>query len=64
MNPIEARDLYFRYPGARSISSMDWIWSLKKNEILAVAGHSGCGKSTLCHILAGIIPKPSHVAEL
>ena len=57
MNPIEVRDLYFRYPGSEVNILHGLDLSLKKNEILAVAGHSGCGKSTLCHILAGIIPK-------
>lgn len=57
MNVIEVRGLYFRYAGEKTNILHDLEFDLKKNEILAVAGHSGCGKSTLCHILAGIIPR-------
>ncbi|MGD9475693.1 MAG: energy-coupling factor ABC transporter ATP-binding protein [Eubacteriaceae bacterium] len=60
MNVIEVRELYFRYAGEKTNILHDLSFNLKKNEILAIAGHSGCGKSTLCHILAGIIPKTIH----
>ncbi|MGV8905788.1 MAG: energy-coupling factor ABC transporter ATP-binding protein [Acetobacterium sp.] len=56
-NPIEIRNLFFRYPSGEINILHDLNLSLKRNEILAIAGRSGCGKSTLCHILAGIIPK-------
>jgi len=57
INPIEIRDLYFRYPSCDTNILHKLNLKLETNEILAVAGRSGCGKSTLCHILAGIIPK-------
>lgn len=56
-NPMEIKNLFFRYPSCETNILHDLNLSLKRNEILAIAGRSGCGKSTLCHILAGIIPK-------
>lgn len=54
--PIEVRDLSFKYEpdGKYILQGLDL--TVKKGEILAVVGLSGIGKSTLCYCLSGIIP--------
>lgn len=60
MNPVEIRDLCFKYLEDED-NILDGIdVEIQKGEIFAILGLSGCGKSTLCYCICGIIP---HVYE-
>jgi energy-coupling factor transport system ATP-binding protein len=60
MNPVEIRNLHFRYSEGTTniINGVDLV--LGPGQITAILGLSGCGKSTLCYCICGIIP---HVYE-
>ena len=56
MNPVEIRDLHFKYneDEKKIINGIDL--SIQKGEIFSILGLSGCGKSTFCYCICGIIP--------
>ncbi|CCQ97558.1 ABC transporter, ATP-binding protein [[Clostridium] ultunense Esp] len=56
INPIEIRNLYFKYRGSPDYILKGVDLTVSKGEILALVGQSGSGKSTLLNIICGIIP--------
>jgi energy-coupling factor transport system ATP-binding protein len=56
MNPVELRDLHFKYHEDEKniIDGIDL--SIQAGEIFSILGLSGCGKSTFCYCICGIIP--------
>lgn len=56
MNPVEIRDLHFRYQEHDNniINGIDLV--INRGEIFSIIGLSGCGKSTFCYTVNGIIP--------
>ena len=56
MNPVEVRDLHFKYHEDEKsiINGIDL--SINQGEIFSILGLSGCGKSTFCYCICGIIP--------
>ncbi|MCF6463225.1 energy-coupling factor ABC transporter ATP-binding protein [Clostridium sp. Cult1] len=56
MNPIEIKDLYFKYKSSSHYVLKGIDLTVFKGEVLALIGSSGSGKSTLLSIMSGIIP--------
>lgn len=56
MNPIEIKNLYFKYKYNTDYILNDLDLTVHKGEILTLVGLSGTGKSTLLNIICGIIP--------
>ncbi len=55
---LEARDLSFRYPdGHRALA--DISVSIRRGDLLAIAGENGAGKSTLASLLTGVLEPPT-----
>ena len=56
MDPVEIRNLHFRYHEDENsiINGIDV--SIHEGEIFSVLGLSGCGKSTFCYCICGVIP--------
>lgn len=52
---IEARDLRYRYPGARSVSVQGISVRIQPGERVAIMGVDGSGRSTLLKLLGGLI---------
>ena len=54
-NPcVQLRGIVKQYPGSRKKANNDISFSLKKGEILCIAGENGAGKTTLMKILCGL----------
>lgn len=56
MNPIEIKNLYFKYKYNTDYILNDLDLTVHEGEILTLVGLSGTGKSTLLNIICGIIP--------
>ncbi len=52
---LRIQQLSYSYPNKNAFSLHDINFSLKKGEILAIAGESGSGKSTLLQLIAGLL---------
>jgi len=52
---LVARDVRFRYPGARDAALAGTSLDVREGEAVAVAGPNGAGKSTLLLLLAGLL---------
>ena len=58
MSLVEARGLYFRYPGRHASNPGRWRTStsrIERGAAVGVVGESGSGKSTLVRILCGLM---------
>jgi energy-coupling factor transporter ATP-binding protein EcfA2 len=53
---ILARNLGFKYTGARKPAIQEIDFSICENEFILLTGPSGCGKTSLCRCLNGLIP--------
>ena len=53
---IVARNLGFKYTGAKKLAIQKVNLSIKENEFILLTGPSGCGKTSLCRCLNGLIP--------
>jgi len=57
----ELRTYYYTLRGV--VKAVDNVsFTLKRGEVLGIAGESGCGKSTLAWALLGLVPPPGRVA--
>jgi len=56
MNPVEIKNLYFKYEDGENNILNGVNLNLGRSEIISVTGLSGCGKTTLCYCICGIIP--------
>lgn len=61
---LEARSLRFTWPGAREPALDGLSFTLRRGEVLAVAGPSGGGKSTLVRLMLGLMPIQSGALRL
>jgi energy-coupling factor transport system ATP-binding protein len=59
--PLQVRDVYYRYPGARSDALRGVNLAVSEGEMVALVGDNGSGKSTLTRILAGRSPSAGEV---
>lgn len=50
---LEARDITYAHPGARTPLYRDFSFSVAPDERVSIAAPSGFGKTTLCRLLAG-----------
>jgi energy-coupling factor transporter ATP-binding protein EcfA2 len=55
--PLEIKDLSFRYRDRPGAAIEEVSFCLQAGEILLVAGASGCGKTTLIRCVNGLIPR-------
>jgi energy-coupling factor transporter ATP-binding protein EcfA2 len=53
---IVARNLGFKYTGAKKHAIQNVELSIRENEFILLTGPSGCGKTSLCRCLNGLIP--------
>lgn len=53
---LEAEQLRFTWPGAREPALAGLSFTLRRGEVLAIAGPSGGGKSTLVRLMLGLMP--------
>jgi len=53
---IVARELGFKYTGAKKPAIQNVNLSISGNEFILLTGPSGCGKTSLCRCLNGLIP--------
>jgi energy-coupling factor transporter ATP-binding protein EcfA2 len=53
---IAARDLGFKYTGAKKPAIQSVDLSISGDEFILLTGPSGCGKTSLCRCLNGLIP--------
>jgi energy-coupling factor transporter ATP-binding protein EcfA2 len=53
---IVARNLGFKYTGAKKPAIQEVELSIRENEFILLTGPSGCGKTSLCRTLNGLIP--------
>lgn len=51
---LEARDLYYTYPGNKEPTLKNLKFTLYKGQITAIMGFNGAGKSTLMNLLGGL----------
>ena len=51
---IEARDLYYTYPGSKEPTLKNLQFTLYQGQITAIMGFNGAGKSTLMNLLGGL----------
>jgi len=65
MNVLEVENLKTYFFTARgAVKSVDNVsFTLKKGEVLGLAGESGCGKSTLGYSIIKLIPPPGKIVE-
>lgn len=56
MSLLEINDLFVRYLNSAQWALEEVNFSVKKEELIIVAGSSGCGKSTLAKSILGLIP--------
>ncbi len=56
MSLLDISDLSVRYHGSSSWALEGINFSVRKKELIIVAGSSGCGKSTLAQTILGLIP--------
>lgn len=53
---VTARNLGFKYTGAKKSAIQGISLSIKPDEFILLTGPSGCGKTSLCRCLNGLIP--------
>lgn len=53
---VVAKNLGFKYTGAKKSAIQGINLSIKPNEFILLTGPSGCGKTSLCRCLNGLIP--------
>ncbi|MBO0889127.1 ABC transporter ATP-binding protein [Candidatus Bathyarchaeota archaeon] len=53
---VVAKDLGFRYAGAKKQAIQGIDLTINKDEFILLTGPSGCGKTSLCRCLNGLIP--------
>ena len=51
---MEARDLYYTYPGSKEPTLKNLQFTLYQGQITAIMGFNGAGKSTLMNLLGGL----------
>ena len=51
---LEARDLYYTYPGSKEPTLKNLQFTLYQGQITAIMGFNGAGKSTLMNLLGGL----------
>lgn len=51
---LEARDLYYTYPGSKEPTLKNLKFTLYQGQITAIMGFNGAGKSTLMNLLGGL----------
>ena len=51
---LEARDLYYTYPGSKAPTLKNLQFTLYQGQITAIMGFNGAGKSTLMNLLGGL----------
>ena len=51
---LEARDLYYTYPGSKEPTLKNLLFTLYQGQITAIMGFNGAGKSTLMNLLGGL----------
>lgn len=51
---IEARDVFFRYPGSEKDALSDVSFTIRKGQRVVIVGENGSGKTTLSKVIAGI----------
>ena len=51
---LEARDLYYTYPGSKEPTLKNLQFKLYQGQITAIMGFNGAGKSTLMNLLGGL----------
>lgn len=51
---LEARDLYYTYPGSKEPTLKKMQFTLYQGQITAIMGFNGAGKSTLMNLLGGL----------
>ncbi len=52
---LEARDVWFRYPGSRDYALKGINLALEQGQLYNITGPNGAGKSTLLLVLAGLL---------
>ncbi len=55
---LEARDLYYTYPGSKEPTLKKLQFTLYQGQITAIMGFNGAGKSTLMNLLGGLTQTP------
>ena len=60
---VELANVGYRYPDAQGLALDGVSLSVRRGEIVGIAGPTGAGKSTLCRMLNGIVPQ-FHGGEL
>ena len=60
----ELKDIRFSYPGKGTFGLEIDSFSIRKGEIVVLAGPNGCGKSTLARILCGLLIPDSGTVQL
>ncbi|MGL5207220.1 MAG: ABC transporter ATP-binding protein, partial [Acidaminococcaceae bacterium] len=51
---LSVKDIFYKYPGAKSPTIKNINFSIDKGETIALMGYNGAGKSTLMNLLAGL----------
>ncbi|MGM0373730.1 MAG: ABC transporter ATP-binding protein [Chloroflexota bacterium] len=62
-DPVEVREVAFRYRDREEEAIRQISFSVEEGEIFLIAGASGCGKTTLIRAINGLIPR-SYKGEL
>lgn len=52
---LEVHDVSFRYPGSRRKALSGVSFSIRRGEVVGIAGRNGCGKSTLVKLMCGLL---------
>jgi ATP-binding cassette subfamily C protein len=63
-NSIEAKKIYYRYPGCEEFALNGLSFSIPKGKAVAFVGASGAGKSTVVDMLLGLLEPEEGVIEV